>query len=192
MLETWACLFPTESKHIVGSSEPSASAQGPQRAKRGARQLEKDVGFRLGPDTTVIEKQHAAIEAKLRQPSALATLTALEVQDGKKDAPVLMEVQVRALHLLTGASRHMHNPMIPRPTREVDGTGPRDKVVQQRQRFISAQHICGAMKHPTVGGLDTPACHTRRRPSQAGWIERRPLCLQPVHLVPDWRTRKQP
>ena len=91
----------------------AATAQGPQRSKRGARQLEKDVGFRLGPDTTVIEKQHAAIEAKLRQPSALAT--ALEVQDGKKDAPVLMEVKVRALHLLTGAFPSHAQPDDPLP-----------------------------------------------------------------------------
>ena len=71
------------------------------KAARGAKVLEKSAGVYLGPDTKDIQKAHAVIEAKLREPSALAA--ALKVQGGKKDAPVLMEVKVRALHLLTGA-----------------------------------------------------------------------------------------
>jgi hypothetical protein len=42
-------------------------------------------------------------------------------------------------------------------TREVGGAGPRDKLVQQQQCFVSAQHRCGAMKRTTVGGLDAPS-----------------------------------
>ncbi len=82
--------------------------------------------------------------------------------------------------------------------------GPRDKLVQQHQRFVLAPRTRCAMKRTTVGGLDAPAGtpqgvprggaidHTRRRPSQAGSMGRRPLCLQPVHVVLAWRTRKQP
>jgi serine/threonine protein kinase len=90
--------------------------------QRGAKQLEKDVGVRLGPDTTGIEKAHAATEARLRQPSALAT--ALKVQGGKKDAPVLMEVQIRALHLLTGAfPSHAQSDDPPPPPQYASGWG---------------------------------------------------------------------
>ena len=90
---------------------------------RGARQLEKDVGVCLGQDNTeAIQKANAATEAKLRQPSALAT--ALKVQGGKKDAPVLMEVQVRALHLLTGAfPSHAQSDDPPPPPQYASGWG---------------------------------------------------------------------
>ena len=86
-------------KERTFASAPTNRAKGAQA--RAAKVLEKSAGVCLGPDTTVIQKARAVIEAKLREPSALAT--ALQVQGGKKDAPVLMEVKVRALHLLTGA-----------------------------------------------------------------------------------------
>ena len=38
-------------------------------------------------------------------------------------------------------------------TREVDGTGPRDKLVQPRQHFISAPLGGGASKRAVIGGV---------------------------------------
>jgi serine/threonine protein kinase len=94
-----------------------AGAGKPSSYKRAARQLEKDAGVSLGRDNTGIQKAHAATEAKLKEPSALATAleTALKVQGGKEDAPVLMEVQLRALHLLTGAFPSHGQPDDPPP-----------------------------------------------------------------------------
>jgi serine/threonine protein kinase len=83
-----------------GKQQTFSDSKG-KNEKRAARVLEKNAGVCLEQDNNAIKQAHAATEAKLREPSALAT--ALKVPDGKKDAPVLMEVKYRDLHLLTGA-----------------------------------------------------------------------------------------
>jgi serine/threonine protein kinase len=91
----------------------SGAGSAARNSKRAARQVEKDAGICLGQDNTVIQQAHDATEAKLREPSVLAT--ALKVQGGKQDAPVLMEVNIRALHLLTGAFPSHGQPDDPPP-----------------------------------------------------------------------------